>query len=72
MRIDALGLMAILALVLPVVATVYVAWNWAKWNASTGAKVLIVLGIFFLLIPGTCFGVTIGAEWSGLLAPYHP
>lgn len=72
MRIDALGAMAIMSMVLPTIATVAIIWNWRRWSAPLGAKVFIVLGIFFLLIPGTCFGIGIGGEALGLFAPYHP
>lgn len=72
MRIDALGLMAILAVVLPAVATIVMAVCWKRWQAAPVAKVLVVLGVFFLLVPGTCFGIALGAEGLGLLAPYHP
>ncbi len=72
MRIDALSFMAIMAIVLPAVATVALALGWRRWKAPTAAKVLITIGTFVLVVPGTCVGLAGGhraAAGRGEVAP---
>lgn len=72
MRIDALGFMAMMAVFLPALAVVALALGWRRWQAPTAAKLLISLGIFVLVIPGTCFGLAIAGESLRLFAPFRP
>lgn len=69
MRIDAIGLLMLLAVALPLLAAVVIGVSWRRWQAATFAKVLTVIGVFVLLVPGTCFGIVSAAEALKLLAP---
>ena len=68
---NALQFASLMAVTLPVVGLVGIWQLWRRWQATTAAKVVIALGIMFLLVPGTCYGLTTLGEYAHVFKAMH-
>jgi hypothetical protein len=67
--VDSLSFMAYMAVILPALALIGFIRMWPRWKAPVGAKIVVVIAVFGLLVPGTCFGLGMAGEALHIFKP---
>ncbi|MDB5096163.1 MAG: hypothetical protein JWM80_584 [Cyanobacteria bacterium RYN_339] len=62
-----------LAMILPILGLIGSVMMWKRWKAPVGAKIVMVIAIFGLLVPATCGGMLFIGDYFKLFktSPGH-